>query len=417
MKPFRDWPRTLRPASYGGATFYVEADDIETGRRLEVHEFPHGNEPYVEDLGRKANLITVTAYVLSDQADAEEKSLRRACESGGAKLLSLPIERLRAHCETCRRTFERDRMGYIAFELSFVREGRGAGLVPIGFLSAVVENLAGQMLGAVTAAFESSYRGLRVPSFVRDAAITDIAEVAATVETIAATGQLRDGYATALARGAGWLFRGAETLARSGFAGHAYSQTSYRATSETKSAAPLAETLYRLARLSGRGAAGESLTTLDPLITFRSDVTVASTGWLGVQETNSAAIGRVVRAGVLAGIAERVAQTRYTERRDAIQARADVAELIDVEVSRLDAGRDHAVARALADISGRTAEYLSRQVADLAPIIIVDAERRMPALWWAQRMYGTADRAGELVTRNGVKHAGFMPLSFEAKSA
>ena len=38
----------------------------------------------------------------------------------------------------------------------------------------------------------------------------------------------------------------------------------------------------------------------------------------------------------------------------------------------------------------------------------------MPSLWWANRLYGDAKRADEIVERNGVKHASFMPPEFEA---
>lgn len=418
MARFRDWPRTLRPASYRGAGFYVDSDEIETGRRLDVHEFPLSDEPYVEDLGRKANIISVTAYVVSDNADAEERALRGACESGGAALLSLPMERLQAHCESCRRSFTKDKLGYVAFDLQFVREGRGAGLMPIGFLSAIVSNLASRVKAASVTSFAGSYRGLRVPSYVLSAAVGDVETVAALADTLASTARLRPNRAGPLAYSAANLYRAAGQLSRSGVSGPTITPLSYVGTmAEEVSSAPLAEALFDLARAAGNAtvSGAESLLALDPLLAFNAEL-VTGPGWRAVIAANSAATGRVVRAGTLFGLAERVAETRYDERSDAIQARADVAELTGFELARLDSGRDHELERALGDVAGRTAEYLSRQVADLAPIVTVEAERRMPSLWWAQRLYGRAERAEELALRNGVKHASFMPGSFEAKS-
>ena len=418
MAKFRDWLRTLRPASYRGVTFYVESDEIETGRRLEVHEFPHADAPYVEDLGRKANTITVNAYVVSDSADAEEKALRRACEAGGPALLSLPMERLQAHCEGCRRSFERDRQGYVAFDLMFVREGTGAGPFPIGFLSSIVSNLVAQLRSPVVTSFSSAYAGLRVPGFVSDAAVASVQAVAAIADELATNQTMRGSSASDVSRAALALYRDATTLARCGAVGHAITQTSFVASSETVSSEPLAGGLFDLARL-----VGESLVVVDApgaleaLLSFGLDVsTTPTTGWRAIADKNDLAISAAVRAGALAGFAKRISETRFTDRRDAIQARADVAELVDFELQRLDPARDYQVARLLSDIAGRTAEYLSRQVADLAPIVVVEAGRRMPSLWWAQRLYGSADRAEELSTRNGVKHSAFMPTSFEAKA-
>lgn len=418
MGLFRNWQATLRPASYGGAPFYVTSDEIETGRRLDVHEFPLSDTPYVEDLGRKANTISVTAYLVSDNADVEEKALRAACESGGAKLLSLPMERLQAHCESCRRSFSKDKLGLVAFDMQFVREGRGPGLMPIGFLSALVGNLAGAAGEAAALSF-SAFRGLRVPGFVHDLALEQVRTVAAIADNLAVTARLRDGRASTVARAAQVLYRDAESLTRAGVSAPVLTRTVYLAAGEADvSTAPLAAALFDLAQDAAAAVIGpEAIDTLVPLLTFAAETDSAASGWRGVAEANTAAIGRAVRSGTLTGFAMRVSETRYEDRRDAIQARADVAELIDIELGRLDAGRDHALARALTDIAGRTAEYLSRQIADLAPIVVVEAERRMPSLWWAQRLYGDAAKAAGLVSRNSVRHASFMPASFEATSA
>lgn len=417
MGTFRDWPKTLRPASYRGAHFYVDSDEIETGRRLEVHEFPHADAPYVEDLGRKANTISVTAYVVSDAADREAAALHRACGAGGAALLSLPIERLQAHCESCRRTFSKDRLGYIAFSLSFVRDGLGAGPVPLGFLSSMVTAVIGSFRSQSIGAFERSYSALRVPGWVADSAIAEVRAVAGLAAGLLSGAPFIASKTAGLQLAASTLYANASSLARSGAAGHVTSPTSFVAAAEIVSPAPLAAALFDLGRGLGSATAGEALETLAPLLDYNSDIEPdAALGWRRAEQDNSAAIGRIVRVAALAGFAERVAQTRYEDRRAAIQARADVAELTGIELQRLAGGRDHAVIKGLSVIAGRTGEYLSRQIADLAPVLIIEAPRRMPSLYWAQRLYGTAERAGELARLNRVRHPAFMPATFEAKS-
>lgn len=66
------------------------------------------------------------------------------------------------------------------------------------------------------------------------------------------------------------------------------------------------------------------------------------------------------------------------------------------------------------DMSGRAVDLLSRQIADIAPIVTVTVPRALPSLWHAWRLYGDPTRADDLVRRNRVAHPSFMPERFEA---
>lgn len=66
------------------------------------------------------------------------------------------------------------------------------------------------------------------------------------------------------------------------------------------------------------------------------------------------------------------------------------------------------------EILGFTVEYLSKVMADLAPVIVVGADVRMPSIYWAYRLYGDATRADELSERNDIKHPMWMGTEFEA---
>lgn len=417
MTTFRDWPRTLRPASYRGVGFYVEADTIETGRRIEVHEFPHADAPYVEDLGRRANTISVTAYVLSDSADSEEKALRRACDAGGPAMLSLPMERLLAHCETCARDFERDRMGYVAFNLEFVRDGLATGgMFPIGFLSSLVTTLIGQLLTPVSAAFATSYNGLRVPGFVTDAATSELRTVAALADTVARTAPIGIARVPGLLRQAADLYDTAPLLVQSGAAGERIEPTVLVAAGKSVDTSPLVKAVWSLVtNLVTDLPRDEAIRALEPFLAFNAELPVAGSSPSSQRlAANSAAIGAVVRIAAVAALAERAVSTTYDDRREAIQMRADMAEIAGFELERLTGWRDHQIFAGVTDLSGRVASFLSAKITDLAPVNIVEAPLAMPSLWWANRLYGDAGRAAELVARNGVIHAAFMPLSFEA---
>lgn len=422
MALFRDWPRTLKAASYRGAPFFVAADEIETGRRLVVHEFPHKDEPYVEDLGREANKVTVTAYVLGDDADQAERRLRRACEQGGAASLVLPIDRLQAHCESCSRDFSKDKQGYIAFKLKFVREGTGAGPFPAGFLSALVGQVASGLTAPLGAYADRSIATVGVNGGAAEAAAGAVREAAIAITATASAMPLAPAAAPAILRAAADLWSDAETLAALGGVGNAWAGRSFRATEQS---APVAAA--DPAGLVGRVTAvvdmmAEAATPaavaehLDGLKSFAAPLPVpagTTAGWFR-EAANIAAVSAVLRVAALRRWVEAKTAITYTDRRRAIQSRADVAEAIDAELSTIDGPAAHDLAVGLADLRGRAVELLTRRVTDLAPIVELSAGREMPSLWWANWLYGDASRAEALARQNRARHPSFMGVTIEA---
>jgi hypothetical protein len=416
MTAFRDWPATLRAADFRGAKFFVDTDQIETGRRLVVHEFPHRDDPYVEDLGRKANKAQVTAYVVGDEADQMARALRAACERRGAGTLSLPLDRFRAHCEDCKRDFTKDRLGYIAFTIAFVRDGGGSAPFPSVFLGELVRRGALQIRVPLAEAFLSRFATLGQPGYVRDSAAAQVRDVAATMDVVARTLELDPVKSPALFRSIQALYTDAEQLVDVGARGDRYAERTFVQESDTRLEADLVTSIADvLDGLRSASAPDEFVTGVEPLITFGAP----SQGQLLTagrrqEAQNSEAVALAVRAEAIGQYAAAVVSRRYPDRRAAIQARADVGERFNAELERLAGWQSHALYVTIDEIRGRTAEHLTRAIADLAPVLTVGSELSMPSLWWAHRLYGDAARAGELATRNRVKHPSFMPTEFEA---
>jgi DNA circularisation protein N-terminus len=415
--PFRDWPRTLRRASYKGVAFFVEADHVETGRRLVVHQFPLKDAPYIEDLGRDANKISVSAYVVSDNADGEEKALRSVCESGGAGRLVLPMEVFAAHCEKCSRDFAKDKLGFVAFKLEFVREGVGSIALPAGFLGALVGQSVDSLNAALSMRFLAGFSTGGAAGFVRDAAVTEVQMLAATLDVVARGLPLEASRAPAIYAAVTALYDDATTLATTGLVAEKLSRTSFVAALPSTASAALVERLA--AMLEDMRLAVEPATfmaSLSPLTDYApaGPIPTPTTPSRRRIAENAVRLAEIVRMAGLVAFAKAAAARIYSDRREAIQARADAAEMFGAELeSAGESGRHHAWTE-LAELNGRLAEYLTRRIADLAPVIGLEAASSMPSLWWANRLYGGADRAGELIARNRVVHASFMPAHFEA---
>lgn len=117
----RDWASTLRPASFRGVRFWVEFDELTGGKRLARHEYAGGRSTRLEEMGLKTPSISVTAYLLGDASDVSAMRLASACTAAGPGRMVLPVDAGQlAYIEDFRRSRERDRRGYIAFDFTAV---------------------------------------------------------------------------------------------------------------------------------------------------------------------------------------------------------------------------------------------------------------------------------------------------------
>jgi len=418
MAPQANRIGTLEKASFRGAEFYVETDKIETGRRLVVHQFPHRDTPYVEDMGRDANKVQVTAYVANANAEQAARSLKSACEQRGAATLRLPLDTLKAHCEKCTRDFAKDKLGHIAFSLQFVRDGEGAAPLPVAYLARLVFAAAGGLAAPLAALAGSQLRTLGLPSFVAESATGIVRQVVAAIDAVRATLPISETIAPALAVRLQDMHDEAATLAVAGSVPNAWGGTAFFATQREASASPLVAALtgaisaVRTAATDQAAAARE----LEALAGFEVEQQpgVIHTTARRQEQSNAQVIAQIVRVQALAERAVALTESEITDRRAAIAARASIAEAIDAEMDRLAGGEAHTVFVALSDVRGRAAEHFTRLLADLAPVIRAGVPQSMPSLWWANALYGDASRAPELVARNRVIHPSFMPVEIEA---
>lgn len=117
-----DWSRAFRNggrASFKGVGFWVEVDELQGGRRVAIHAIP-GGAYLAEDMGLREGIYRPTAYVASDGAIGEGLSLEAVCNSEGPGLLSLPMDAVFAHCDGFRRNRDKDKNGFIAYDLIFI---------------------------------------------------------------------------------------------------------------------------------------------------------------------------------------------------------------------------------------------------------------------------------------------------------
>jgi len=84
------WKDRYKAAEFRGVKFFVDSHAYAGGRRVQVHEFPGSENPFAEDLGRKAREFVVEAIVVGPDYDAQRDALRDALEQPGPGTLVHP---------------------------------------------------------------------------------------------------------------------------------------------------------------------------------------------------------------------------------------------------------------------------------------------------------------------------------------
>ncbi|MFZ5715753.1 MAG: DNA circularization N-terminal domain-containing protein [Bradyrhizobium sp.] len=410
----RDWLKTLWPASYKGVPFYFESDDEEGGRDNVKHVFPHRDPPFIEDMGEALRYYGGTAYVHGDNADGLASALKAALASYGAGMLVVPyFGPVTVHCETFKRSTHRDQMGYVAFELKFVRTGAPTAFISVPALANAAFVAAESVAVSLGALFPRAILTLNQPDYVVAGAVDTLASAAAAVDVLrqsypvdpAVSAKLRDGVASFLA--------------------DLPAQVSNVA--PPSDAAPAVSSLVALVRQLGDGLPAEAairaaleLVDAFPTPPAPLGVTVAGQPYLSTTaraaHQNAAAASRMVRLAALVAYAEGVLRTTFADRPSGVTARGEIAERFETELFDTTGAENHDLFVAIDALRGKVIEWLTKTINTLAPVIVVESARIMPsiALGWA--LYGDPTRGIELVARNNVRHPSFMPRTIEALS-
>ncbi len=374
----RDWLTAFRPASFRGVPFKVDGEGMSGQRRLSISPIAYADASVIEDMGRDPMIWPVTAYLSGDFADREAQALTAALSLKGPGLLVLPMHgAVRARAQDWRRDRRKDYAGHVAISISFIEEGFGS--VPFGLLAGagpIADMLLSGKL-ALGAAFAAAFDGL-LP--VRLSTITaDIARAATRITAIAA--------ATATGDRVGKLVA-----------------TALEAVSDKALAAIDAPQDYAGALLDGWRAVALNAEPAE----LRAALTIE------LMPPASSAAGEGERAAMAGALAIAAVRGVYPARPDARAAREAMGVSVSPVIASAGTALGYEVEAWVAGTTGEAARILSRIAADRAPLVRVETPLSLSAVVAAYQMYGDANRARELVDRNRVATAAFMPVVFEA---
>jgi prophage DNA circulation protein len=380
--------RELIGASYNGVSFYVEKADSEIGRRLVKHEFPYQDKPFVDDLGRKADVWKIDGYVLGPDYDLQKAKLRAELRDkpGPGTLIHPYYGELIVACENATFTDLKEKQGFGQVSITFVETDvePPAPLLVISLpslLGALLAAIALVIAGIAAIALTVALTALAVRALVRSC-LAFIDSVAGLVDLL--SGDDAAFFARAMDR----MVIDVEIYVEDP---EAFFDDLGAALDHAANADPL--------------AIGEAL-----LDCYATDPGPAPTR--NVDYFN--AFNAAVRQFLLLKAIGFLANAPFDSNADATAMRAELSDLLDEQAAL--ANED--VYAAFVGVRRDLVQQMPAAGNQLADVVEYTPRVMVPSLLLAYQLYGAVDLEADIVARNHLTHPGWIPggVAIEVKS-
>lgn len=137
-------PISAKKGKFRGVEFHHENGSIGGGRRIAVHEYPYRDGPYTEDMGRTARRYSISGYITQPDVRDKVRRLQNALEQFGAgPLYHAWLNRtIIVRCENFTIDDTKNDLMRVNFSASFVEKGEEAA-------PTILRNALSQLFGAL----------------------------------------------------------------------------------------------------------------------------------------------------------------------------------------------------------------------------------------------------------------------------
>ncbi len=170
------WRDQLQQASFRGVSFGVVDAEVLFGRRNVLHEYPLRDEPFAEDLGKKAREYTINAFIIGEDYIGTRDALMKAIEDQETPgtLVHPTLGAMSVIPKDCRVKFDNKLGGIEYFTLTFAEAGEGK--FPLGsedtsFLSSAFSS---EAIANVIGSFSSAFNVFNVPDFLHLSSLNNL---------------------------------------------------------------------------------------------------------------------------------------------------------------------------------------------------------------------------------------------------
>lgn len=382
--------RRMIGASFRGVPFFVESADRSGGRRIVAHEFPLRDDPYVEDLGRRARVFTVEGYVLGKDYVRRRDELLAALEDteGPGELVHPYHGVLRAICSSLSIRESVADGGLARFAIEFTETP--AQFVEVTAQADVAEQVwfaADDALGATRTTLEDGYGVDGLPAFA-------LASASATLTTMAGA------LGSALAP----VVKVTQELARLDV--DIKRLTNQATTLIRTPGGVLTAFLDTIASLE-QTVTSSPKAVLDALVdAYNVDLVALIPDTTAVRQrerANQTALAAALRRVLAIEAARLATRVEFESHEDAIAARNEIAGLLEEEAE----GADDATYASLVDLRSKLLRAVPGD-AVLANLQTVERRTAVPSLLLAYQLYGSVEKEADILARNRVRHPGFV---------
>lgn len=380
------WQDDLRLASFRSVPFHVDQAGFSMGRRLARHEYPQRDQPYLEDMGRKAREYKIEAFIIGPDYMADRDDLIKAMEEAGAGQLVHPYYgTLSVTVSDCDLTESTNAGGLAKFTITFVEAGRQQEPKSGTDTQTILVHAIDDSDGAFTQDFTESFSVDDAPEFVSQDALDSVNDLLAhpgidlgnlawirTDPLNALTALLPENLSASL-RDPATLAGGILALVKN------------------------ATNMLSVLDFSLSPVGGSSVTT------SRLQ-----------QNTNRAALDGLVRQ---AATAQRIGALAYAGAvtvDDARQSRSEIVSLADTVLLNESTGQR--AADSIIQIRTDAISHFGVITPDLPKLVSITEQTARPAWVIAHDFYGDdwygQSREDELIARNSVRHPGFVRAGY-----
>ncbi len=384
------WKQKLRPASFRGVSFFVDSSKFSGGRRGVTHEFPGRDEPYREDLGRKARGYPVEAYLVGKDYMVARNELITALEKEGSGELIHPyygkvIVSVDGDFDVSESSAEG---GFVKFSLKFIESGK----VNFPTASADTKFQLGAAASAVNAAAKSDFdKALSVakqPGFIAEAAT---AKVQGFADQMSSYTSNVSGEAADIANLA-FSIRNLKSSARDLLnSPSVLSEQMANSFSLLKAAANPSDVLASAKKMFGFGDSDSAIP--------------ATTNTRAVQQTNQTQMNSYTQVLAVSTASVAAADVTYTSTNEAIASRDDLTAQID---KLMESGVSDDTYSALQVLRTTVTRAVPQPGQDLATVTEFTPDATIPSIVLAYRLYGSQDLEQDIIDRNKIAHPGFI---------
>jgi prophage DNA circulation protein len=385
------WRDKLQQGKFRNAPFFWKSAETDLGRRTARHDYPFRDDAFFEDMGKVPREFTLEMYVIGADYMEARDLLARAFEAPGPATLVHPtLGTLKVVvCGRVKLREATDEGGMARFTATFVLAGDNKFPTAVVDTVSAVSGRASQASDVALAAFASSFTVAAKPGFIKVEAISRLRSIADTIQGIA--NRIPTDIDTPQ------LLQDARAFA---------SSVSSLITRPLDLARNMVSLLDEVAALG-----------IDPLARFGIHQGMFDLGWDWAKVTpttpsrileaaNQAVIVDLVRQAAVIGAALTATEIDFPSYQDAVVIRDQLGDALD---GLMEVTLDDAVYVALADLRAAVVVDISTRGADLVRIVQYTPAQTLPALVLSYRLYGDADKADALLSRNNISHPGFVP--------